>query len=119
MPDANDYRDAAHRLRRLASELRDAPVKLRQVTEPSSFAGGPLVFVLTDAAATYERGVASAVEEMGRLAAICDRRAEECERTASARQRGIHLAGDVARWLPASVPPPVWFRATHDLWADG
>ena len=106
MPNAHEYRAAALRLRRLATDL---PPDARAVTiDPHELAGGPLVALMQQALDAHARCVDRAVAELDRLAGVCARRAEICDAYAREVRRDRDRAG---AWLPWPGPPapPAWW----------
>lgn len=105
MPTAPEYRAAALRLRRLATDL---PPSARAVAfDPHALAGGPLATLLQQGLDAHRTAVDRAVAELERLAGVCTRRAEICE----AYVRELRRHRDRDTWLPWSGPPepPAWW----------
>lgn len=104
MPNAHDYRAAALRLRHLAVQVSHEMRVLRAATDPSGIAGGPVQVVLRQGIDEALASVVRAAEELGRLASICDRRAEICAVHAAERRR-YELHG----WSTPPPDPPAWW----------
>lgn len=106
MPNAHEYRAAALRLRRLATDL---PADARAIgVDPDTLAGGPLAALVRCGLDAHRTGVDRAIAELDRLAGVCARRAEICE--SYARELRLHRERDDA-WLgwPRPPAPPAWW----------
>lgn len=108
MPDAHDYRAAAVRLRRLASQLVDDAVVVHAATDSARIAGGPVGASIERSREVIVADVERARGELDRLAEICDRRAEICARYADDLIRHRRLAEVIGRWLPEPRSPAWW-----------
>ena len=111
MPRAHDYREAASLLRHLDARVAHDWARVRLVTDPDRIAGGPTRSLIERSFDAIDVEVARARVELGRLARICDRRAELCaDFTADLlRHRRLVAITGVASAPPA--PPARWIEA--------
>ncbi|MFP5486991.1 MAG: hypothetical protein ACLGHQ_01615 [Acidimicrobiia bacterium] len=108
MPNAHEYRDAAHRLRRHARQLADDSSLVRPATDPARFAGGPLATILHSALDAHVVQVERACEQLERLAALCDARAADADAFAAPLRRHAATVLTGALGAPPPVPPAWW-----------
>lgn len=96
MPNASDDRAAARRLRRLGDQLMHDARALAAATEPARFADGPVRWALERASRDVSDSVRLAAVELGRLATICELRADARTGTAVDLLRDRGLASDTS-----------------------
>jgi hypothetical protein len=102
MPDADSYRSTAAHLRSAARSLDEAAVS------GGSAIGGPLGVRVDSLTRDARMKLARAVDELHRLAAVCERRAAICDDFASAMARYERLGWEARRLTPAPVRPAHW-----------
>lgn len=110
MPSAHEYRDAAAQLRSVALQLSDDAALIRPATDPDDLAGGPLAAVLDRALDAYLRQVERARDELARVAAICDARAEICDEFAASLRRHARLVWSGETRAQPPTRPAWWVR---------
>jgi hypothetical protein len=107
MPNAAQYRDAAHRYRLLGEQyLRQAA--LASGWRVDTHLAGPVAEAVGGALRSAAAHLTTASGEMARLALVCDGRAVICDEYA--RRVGEYLALEplVRRVLPMPSPPYPW-----------
>ena len=106
MPNALDYRAAAERCRRLAADLADQAD--RRAVDPGDVAGGPVEEAFDASLDVTADHLRHARDELGRLASVCEHRAEICAEYARAVWRHAQL-DVIDRWLTRPpAPPAAW-----------
>jgi hypothetical protein len=110
MPRASTYRDAAHDLRGISARLADLAIAHRSLDAAAIGALGPVADRHDDALAEVGRDLATAADELLRLAAVCERRAIVCEEyarrvteywTQPVLERSASVPSPPARWAAA------------------
>lgn len=111
MPNANDYRAAALRLRRLAAQLPHEARVARAAHAPADIAGVLVRTTLERSLDAVDTSVLRAAEALDRLAAICDRRAEICGAYAAQLDRHRRLVATLGSSTPPPARPAWWVDA--------
>jgi len=108
MPNADEYLEAAARLRCLARRVDHGSTLVRIVTEPGRIAGGPVATLAERSLLAVRVEVERARVEVERLAAICERRAVVCAAYAADLLRHGRVADSLGRRVAVPEPPAWW-----------
>lgn len=111
MPNANDYRAAALRLRRLSTEVPDEVRAVRTASGPQQVAHGPVRTTLERSFDVVDAATLRAAEALDRLAAVCDRRAEICDAYEAELARHRLLVAALGPSAPLPARPAWWVGA--------
>jgi len=111
VPRASDYRHAAASLRQTSARLADLAVRHRTLGPDRIAAVGPVADLHHDAVDEARRHLALGSEELLRLAALCERRAQICDDYARRVHHHRSLPPFERLTSPPPVPPADWVEA--------
>lgn len=108
MPRAQEYREAASLLRRLAARVAHDWALMQMASTPDRIAGGPIRSLIERSHDTTDAELSRARVELERLARICDRRAVICADFVADLDRHRQLVATTGVSSSPPTPPARW-----------